>query len=205
MILFEFLAPLTVLFPVFCVLAFLMKWNFRLSFDQRVKLFVLVEAVLIGVSFLSMPWEFPKVTSYLELYIGFMALYAALLMLRTRKICFNYLYPIAGLMVFVAADFWEWGYFIFGSLELFDPSFQLYSGQWFDQIHRIYVLLILAILLKFSGWKPNFDSIFCLVMSILVPLAFFIFAPFPFWDIIVRVVSLGFIGASFYCGVDEFD
>ena len=79
------------------------------------------------------------------------------------------------------------------------------SGQWFDQIHRVYVLMILVFLIKFSGWKPNFNSVFLLVCSILVPLAYFTLVPFPFWDIIVRVVCLGFVGASFYCGVGDSD
>lgn len=190
--LLSFLDVLSIFCPVICILIFIIKWRIELSLDERIELFLLFEILLFILAVLSVPWEFPKITSYLEIYVVFFAVYPIMLFHRTRRLDFSFLYPLAGLMVFVAADVWEWGIFIF-----------INPGQWFDQIHRIYALAVFYMLLKFSSWKIHWRSLLMLAATVAIPLFLIWLAPFPGWDFAVRGITLMLIGITVYVGVDS--
>lgn len=108
-------------------------------------------------------------------------------------------------MVFVASDIWEWGIFVYGALEIFNPQFQFYVGEWFDHVHRIFAIVFLILLLKLSSWRVSRGSISILAFTICTPLALLAFSPFPGWDILVRVYTLVLFGFSLYFGMGNIE
>lgn len=184
----------------------MVNWKFSLSENKKTDVFLVIQCSLLILAFLVAPVELPKVSSYMEIYVLFFAFFASLLFHRTGQLEFSRLYPLAGLMVFVGADVWEWGIFIFGNLGIFNPAFQAQSGQWFDQIHRVYVLIVFYVLLRFSHWKPNRKSLGMMALTVAAPLIVLALSELPgfgSWAVIVRMITLFCLGFTIYLGVDS--
>lgn len=191
--------------PLFCILIMLMKWPEFPRINRACLFRLLLASVFLSVLWAA-PLELPKITSYLEIYVFFFGLFAWLLHKRQdwRRYENSFLFPTAGLMVFVAADIWEWPIFVYGNLGLFNPVFQASAGQWFDQIHRLYALAVFIALLIMVEWKANRRSLALLASAIIAP--FLILAAsgpsFPFWPELARIITLMFFGLSIIQGVD---
>ena len=199
----NFVVILSIFAPMLCILVYLVKWKPLLKIEDKTLLFIIIQCSIIISAFALAPLEFPKISSYIEIYILFFAIFASLIYEITGELNFSEIYPIAGLMVFVAADVWEWGIFIFGSLGIFNPAFQAQSGQWFDQIHRIYALGVFLVLLKFTSWKPNRRSLSMLALTVAAPLVILAFSGFPGWALAVRGITLFLLGITIYLGVES--
>lgn len=188
------LVILSIFFPLLCILLMQIDWG-ELSWLNRVAAF----RIILFIVFCSVFWvaglEFPKITSYLEVYVIFFGIYSVMLNRRSwRRYDLSFIFPLVGLMIFVSADIWEWGIFVF-----------INPGQWLDHIHRIYALIVWIVLLRFSGWKPNWKAVSFMIASILIPFLLIWVAPFPFWDFIVRIACLVPFGFSIVLGVEPDD
>ena len=199
----NYLANITIFFPIFCILIMIAKWK-KIEIRKAERLYMAIQISLMILALAAVPLIIPKVTAALEFYIIFFAIYAAMILHKTKELKLSRIFPLAGLMIFVAADLWELPMFVYGQLGIFHSSYQFSVGQWFDHIHRFYALGIFAVLLWLSKWKPNRWSLGILAASAISP--FIILAAttpsFPFWVAMVRIIPISLFGCGIILGLE---
>lgn len=198
----DLLIMASIWFPLFSILIMLVKWN-KYERMNRKLMFLGLELIIIGAADIVASMDLPKITSFLWIYLLFGGLYAALLLKRTGRLELSFCFPAAALMVFVAADLWELPVFVYGHLHIFNPVFQLWAGQWFDQIHRFYALGVLAALLILIKWKPNWRSLAFMISAVIAPFEILAASPFLFWADYVRITTLILLGFGIILGVKK--
>ena len=195
---------LTILYPIAWIL--ILNGRYEILIKDDVRKFIIYEVFMVALlvaTFLA-PLEIPRVSSYLEIYIVFFGLFP---LLFRKKIGIHYLpmlFCASALTVFVASEIWEYPIFIYGTLKIFHVSFQSWSGNWFDHIHRIYAVVIFWFLLRSTNWKSNFRSVGFMILSFILP--FLLLSPlfFNVWSspVLVRVSTLVLFGFAIYFGLD---
>lgn len=199
----SFIVVLSICYPLLMILIMLIDWGkyIQVSESDTFQIFWHLERLLFIMAVLSLSIRIPKITNSLTLYLICSMIYALVLLRITARMELSFLFPVAGIMVFVAADFWELPVFVYGSLG--NPLFQSWAGHWFDQIHRCYVLGLLAALMMLISWIPNKWSVGLLSLSVAAPFLILAFAPFPFWAEITRIITLICFGGAILKGIGE--
>ncbi|MCJ7459204.1 MAG: hypothetical protein MUP17_09455 [candidate division Zixibacteria bacterium] len=200
----DLLIMASIWFPLFSILIMLVKWN-KYERMNRKLMFLGIELIIIGAADIVASMDLPKIASFLWIYLLFGGLYAAMLLKRTGRLELSFCFPAAALMVFVAADLWELPVFVYGHLHIFNPVFQLWAGQWFDQIHRFYALGVLAALLILIKWKPTVKSCAFMFDAIIAPFIVLAVSPFPFWPDLARISTLVLFGCAIILGVEKYE
>lgn len=195
------MVTLSIFYPMLLILIMLVEWQqyVQLSFLLRICLFGGLELCLLILAVLLPSLHLPKVTHSIALYLIAWMLLAGALHWRTHSQQLSFLFPVAGIIVFVAADFWELPVFVYGSLG--NPVFAAWAGQWFDQIHRFYVLGVLGAMMKLTKWQATHWSVLLLILSVIAP--FGILAAAPLAGETARAVTLACVGGSILGGLKQ--
>lgn len=184
---------LTVFLPVYCFV--LWRWIplgprwFRWGWHTWA---LLGGAVLTGAVLAEFPLA--KISSWLPLYMVGLAAYVEFLGNRDDYKHFNKVLALAAMAVFVVADWWEIPVFIYGGLGL---GYQAWTGAWFDQIHRLYVLVTLVLFWKLGGFKLTRKTAMAVIVT--TGLDFLVLlpglpGPLNFWPTAARILCLGAFG-----------
>lgn len=182
---------LTILFPAFAMIYYLIKLDHELLTILTAILCLSFGSVLT----LYFPLHIPKVTDYLGIYLFFAGLYILAFSNKIGIKLTHKVIPIAALTLFVAADFWEIPIFIYGLLNY--SSYHKWLGSWPDHIHRVYVIFSVIVLWKiqkFQGKKRYWGfPVLALICSFLILYYYYLF-PWGLAGFAVRILSFLLLG-----------
>jgi len=195
---------LTILFPAFAMIYYLLKLDHELLTILTAILCLCLGSVLT----LHFPLHIPKVTDYLGIYLFFAGLYILVFSNKIGIRLTHRLIPVAALTLFIVADFWEIPIFIYGLIGY--GSYHKWLGSWPDHIHRIYVIFSVIVLLKIQKFQVKKRCwgfpVLALISSFLI-LYYYYLIPWGLAGFFVRILSFLLLGIfthkSIVKGVDH--